>query len=562
MKSPTTLLLWYALSGLLFALSSACTGSIGGGAGAPPGANGSSGASGTGAMVGTSRGGTGATSNGTCGPSTAPRIWRLSDEQFVNAVSDLLPGVTVPAVTTPGRVKGEFVNMADAFPVTGALASDVRSSAKAVAAAVVKDVPGLLKCQPGQPDMACVGAFIDRFVPRAFRRPIDNTERDGLLAVYGVGAQTTPADGVRLVLEAVLQSPSFLYRSELGAAIAANQPTALTPYELATALSFLVLDSTPDDELFSVAQDGSITQPAVFTREADRLLQTPRARTNLSSIFLKWLGLGGGVITELPAATYPEYDDALRQSMLEESTRFVTALVTQGGTLRDLMTSRATFVDSRLAAIYGVPYPAGSAGFIPTTLPPERSGILTQAAVVTSKSRGHQIVIRGKFVRRDLFCQNIPSPPPTVNIMQFDGSGLTERQQSAKRTADAVCGSCHSRMDPIGISFEKFDAIAHYRPTAADGTAVDSAGQLMGTDVDGPIGSPNELANRLGQSAMARACVSQSMLSYALGRDLADADRCEQDRVAAQVQALGGHLEDLIDAIVRSPVFGYRTGGQ
>ncbi len=452
--------------------------------------------------------------------------------------------------------------MAEAFPVTGALASDVRASAKAVAAAVVKDLPGLLKCQAAQPDMACVGAFIDRFVPRAFRRPIDNIERDGLIAVYGVGAQTTPADGVRLVLEAVLQSPSFLYRSELGAAIAAGRPTALTPYELATALSFLVLDSIPDDELWSVAQDGSITQPAVFTRQADRLLQTPRARTNLPRVFLKWLGLGAGVVTELPAATYPEYDDVLRQSMLEESTRFVSAQVAKGGTLRDLMASRETFVDGRLAAIYGVAYPAGSTGFIPTTLPPERAGILTQAGVVATKSRGHQIVIRGKFVRRDLFCQNIPSPPPNVNIMQFSGSGLTERQQSAKRTADAVCGPCHSRMDPIGISFEQFDAIGRYRPTAADGTAIDSAGQLMGTDVDGTIGSPSELANRLGQSAMARACVSQRMLSYALGRDLADADQCEQDRVAAQVQALGGHLADLIDAIVRSPVFGYRTGGQ
>ncbi|HEV3192051.1 MAG TPA: DUF1592 domain-containing protein, partial [Polyangiaceae bacterium] len=409
MRSPTTLLLSYALPGLFFALSGGCTGSIGGspqGTGIPAGANGSSGASTAGAMgTGAGGGGTGfasgGTTNGTCNPSTAPRIWRLSDEEFVNAVSDLLPGVTVPAVTTPGRVKGEFVNMAEAFPVTGALASDVRASAKAVAAAVVASLPALLKCQAGQPDMACAGAFIDRFVPRAFRRPIDSTERDGLLAVYGVGAQTTPADGVRLVLEAVLQSPSFLYRSELGATIVAGQPTALTPYELATALSFLVLDSIPDDELWSAAQDGSITQPAVFTRETDRLLQTPRAQANISRVFLKWLGLGAGVVTELPAATYPEYDDVLRQSMLEESTRFVSALVGQGGTLRDLMTSRQTFVDSRLATIYGVAYPAGSTGFVPTTLPAERAGILTQAGVVAAKSRGHQIVIRGKFVRRD-----------------------------------------------------------------------------------------------------------------------------------------------------------------
>jgi hypothetical protein len=477
-------------------------------------------------------------------------------------VSDLFPGIAVPEVSTPGRDKSEFVNMAEKLPVTGALASSVRTSAKSVAVAAVNDLPGLLKCQAGQAEVACVGAFLDRLLPRAFRRPIDATERDGLLAVYAVGAKTTSADGVRLVLEAILQSPSFLYRSELGSTIVAGKPTALTPYELATTLSFLVVDSIPDSELWTAAQDGSLAQPDVFTRQAERLLQTPQGRANLSTIFLKWLGLGAGVTTELPAATFPEYDDMLRQSMLQESTQFIAGLVAQSGTVADLMNSRKTFVDARLATIYGVPYPAGSTGFIQATLPAERAGILTQAGVLVSKSRGHQIVIRGKFVRRDLFCQDIPSPPPGVNIMQFSGSGLTERQQSAKRVSDSVCGTCHSMMDPIGISFEKFDALARYKPTAPDGSPVDSVGQLTATDVDGPIASPIELADRLGKSSTARECIAQRMLSYALGRDLTAADECEQARVAAQVQALGSHLPDLIGAIVRGPTFAYRTGGQ
>jgi hypothetical protein len=538
------------------ALCVGCSGAVGN-PGGGPGSSGTAGSAGGGPVVS----GGGGTSNGVCAPAIAPRVWRLSDEEFSNAVSDLFPGITVPAIVTPGRTLGEFINVAERYPVDGALASSVRTSAESVAADAVKNLPALLNCAAGQADTACVGAFIDKLVPRAFRRPIDATERSALLALYAAGATTSSADGVRLLIDGILQSPSFLYRTELGTTIVPGKPTALTPYELATSLSFLVLDSIPDAELWSKALDGSIAQAPVFTQQATRLLATPKGRANISAIFLKWLGLGAGVTTELDATLYPEYNDSLRQSMLGESTQFLSGLVDQNGTLADLMNSRKTFVDANLAKIYGVPYPAGSTGFIPATLPAERAGILTQAGVLVGKSRGHVIVIRGKFVRRDLFCQNIPSPPPTVNIMQFDGSG-TERQQSAKRVADPVCGACHSLMDPLGVTFEKFDALARYKPTAADGTTVDSTGQITGTDVNGPVASPVELAGRLGMSAQAQGCVSQNMLAYALGRELTPDDQCEQTRVSNQVQALGGHLPDLIAALVRSPTFAYRTGGQ
>jgi hypothetical protein len=495
-----------------------------------------------------------------CDPSTTRRIWRLSDEQYANAVADLLPGTTVPDVTTPGRLKGEFINMSERYPVTGALASNLRTSAKTVAENAVKDLPGLLKCQAGQAETACVEAFVDRLVPRAFRRPIESTERQGLLSLYSLGAQTASADGVRLIVEAVLQSPSFLYRSELGAGATPGKPTALTSYELATALSFLLLDSIPDDELWRTAQDGSLTMPSVFTAQVDRLLLTQRAKDNVARIFMKWLGLGAGVVTELSVTDYPEYDDALKQSMFEESSRFLKGLLAQNGTYADLFSSRTTFVDQRLAGIYGVPY--SGTGFVQVTLPAaQRSGILTQAGVMVGKSRGHPIVIRGKFVRRDLFCQDIPSPDPTVNIQMFSGMGLTEREQATKRAEHPVCGKCHNQMDPLGIAFQKYDALSRYKPVDAMGAPVDSAGNVTLTDVDGPIGSPLELAERIGRSGYARECVSQNMLAYAFGRELTSADQCERQRIAAQVQVLGGHLSDLVGAFVRSPTFGYRTGG-
>jgi hypothetical protein len=544
------------------ALFTGCTGAIGD----PPGAvtDRPSGTGTGGPTTGSGPGGTGGPGttggpNAVCNATTPERIWRLSDEEFTNAVSDLLPGNTVPAITTPGRVLGEFINNAERYPADGALTSSIRTSAKAVAASAVKNLTGLVSCSSAQVDATCAGTFIDRFAPRAFRRPIDATERQALLTVYAQGAKATPADGVRLVLEAILQSPSFLYRTELGQPTTPGKPTPLGAYELATALSFLIIDSIPDDELWGTAQDGSITMPDVFARQADRLLASPRGRNNIARIYLKWLGLGAGVTVELSAAMYPEYNDAMRQSMLEESSRFLAGLVSQNGTFTDLFTSRQTYVDSTLAKLYGVPY-TGS-GFVATTLPAERSGILTQAGVLTSKSRGHPIVIRGKFVRRDLFCQDIQPPPPTVNIMMFSGMGLTERQQATARANDPVCGQCHHMMDPIGISFEKYDALSRYVPTNPDGTPVDSAGKIDLTDVDGPLNSPLELAAKLGQSAEVRACVAQNMLAYANGRELSTADQCEHDRLAAQVQVLGSHLTDWIGGIVHSPAFAWRTGG-
>ena len=529
------------------------------GVGTPAGSNGTAGSGPNNGTAGAGFGGGGP--NEVCGPSTTTRIWRISDEQYKTVVTDLLPGVTVPEVTTPGSAIGEFVNMAERLPVTGAYASSLRTSVKAVAAAAVTDLPNLLKCQPGMAADACAGAFIDRFVSRAFHRPIDATERQGLMTLYTSGAATSQAVGIRLVLEAVLQAPSFLYRTELGASSVAGMPTPLTAYELATALSFLTTNSIPDDELWRVAQDGTLTNKDVLAQQTDRLLQTPRAHEHIARTFLKWLGLGAGVVTELNVAAYPEYTDALKASMLEESTRFLRDLLDSGGTLNDLVTARKTFVDSNLAALYGIPAPAAS-GFAPAMLPPERAGILTQAGVLVNKSRGHAIVIRGKFVRRDLFCQNVPSPPPNVNIQMFSGGNLTEREQSTARTTNAVCGACHKLMDPIGISFQMFDAMARYKATNMDGSAVDSAGSLDGTDVDGAVTNPVELAAKIGQSGNVRLCLSKEMVTYAVGRELGTADDCEARRVAAAVQASGGHLTDLIGAIVRGPSFGVRTGGQ
>jgi hypothetical protein len=182
--------------------------------------------------------------------------------------------------------------------------------------------------------------------------------------------------------------------------------------------------------------------------------------------------------------------------------------------------------------------------------------------MLVSRAAGHPIVHRGRFVRTELLCGTIPSPPPDINTQPPPGTAFSERKLAEMRASSTVCGACHQLMDPLGISLESFDSLGRFRTRQADGTPVDPAGALTGTDVDGPFAGAVELAGRLASSKQVRSCVAAKMLSYAVGRELGPEDRCEQDRIGAEVEAAGGHLIDIFAAIAGSPALRYRTGGQ
>jgi hypothetical protein len=494
---------------------------------------------------------------------TPTRLWRISDDQFRNAVADLLPGVEVPDVATPGRSRAEFINFAEALPVNSALASDIRDSVETVTRKAVVNLGGVLGCKPGQQQDACVDEFINGFGARAFRRPLEAEEKLGLRAVYDSGAADGQAEGVRLVITALLQSPSFLYRSELGASVAGGKPTSLTTYELASALSFFLLDSIPDASLWAAAQDGSLARTEVYEHEVQRLLALPRAQANLTRVLIKWVGLGDGISIDL-GDKVPEFTPELKASLEEENRQFLSNLLTTGGTLTDLLTSTKGFVDRRLAANYGVTAPA--TGFAEVSYPAaERAGILTQGAILSRYSIGTPIVLRGKYVRDQLLCGEIPDPPniPDIDAENTMAVGLPEREQTRRRLSNAICGSCHSMMDPIGLSFSRYDALARYRTKDDTGAPIDSSGTLSGTgDVDGPVASAVDLAHKLATSAGVRACIEQKIYSYALGRLPETFDSCELKRIDAHVQSKGGKLSELAAALVYSSAFRQRTGGK
>jgi hypothetical protein len=306
------------------------------------------------------------------------------------------------------------------------------------------------------------------------------------------------------------------------------------------------------------AADGSLATPQGYAREVQRLLGQPRVRQNLVRVMNKWVGLGAGVTTELDPEQYPLYDDALKQSMVEEANRVFADLLASGGSFADLLTGRRTFVDQRLAAVYGVPY--SGTGFVQTTLPADqRVGLFTQAAFIANQSRGEPIVHRGKWVREEILCGDMPEPPAGVNTTPPVDPNLTSRQFAQMRMNDKTCGACHQLMDGIGLTFGHYDAVGRFITKDDQGRLIDPSGEVEGSDVAGPVGDILQLAQRLATSEQARGCIETRMLSYALGRELSpDAVRCQQQQIDGALKAGGYRLLDLMGAIAQAPAFQVR----
>jgi hypothetical protein len=493
---------------------------------------------------------------------TPARIWRLSDEQYSAVVADLLPGVTVPAVTTPGRGRDEFLVTDTALPVSSALSSDIRVSAKAVAKAAIADVGKLTGCT--SQDRGCAETFVSRFAARAFRRPVSSEEKSGLLGLYDVGAKENHGEGIKLIIEAVLQTPSFWYRTEVGGGSADTKLIQLTGYEMASALSFYLLNSIPDAELWKAAEDGTLLKDEVIDQQVNRLLALPRVQENLTRVHLKWVGLGDGINVDL-ASQFPDFTNDLKTSLEQETKLFFSDLLTKGGTMADVLTSRRGFVDQRLAMHYGVTGPGGS-GFSEVTYPAnQRAGIVTQAAILARYSLGHPVVLRGKYVREQLLCGAIGSPTnvPGIEEESTASANLPEREQSKRRAENGTCNACHQMMDPLGLAFLQYDNLARWRPNDKDGKPFDASGAISLTeDADGPVANAVDLAKKMSESKTVRLCMAQQMYTYALGRDLISDDKCELQRIDAYVQANGGKLSQLVAGIIKSAAFRYRTGGK
>ena len=419
----------------------------------------------------------------------------------------------------------------------------------------------LMAHTPGAAPREAAREIVTRFAARAFRRPVKPEEVERCLALYDAAEKKGQRFElrVRAALYRVLVSPHFLFRVEL-------DPIGLPPgttypigeYELASRLSYFLWNSMPDEELFSLAEQGKLRQN--LEGQVRRMVRDPKSKSFLHGFAEQWLTLRKLDLASPDPKLFPAFTPALRQAMVRESLLFFEAVVREDHGIPDLLDADFTFVNEELARHYGI---AGVKGleFVRVKLPGDRGGVLTHASILTLASNATRTspVKRGKFVLEQLLNTPPPPPPPELDIPELEDQKQlkgTLRQQMEQHRANAVCASCHQRMDPIGFAFENFDAVGAWREKDAGG-AIDASGVLPdGRKFDGPAGLRKLL--RADKDAFVR-CVAEKVLTYALGRGLEAYDR---RAVNAIVQATGrqnDRFSALLIEIVRSDPFQKRT---
>ncbi|MDC0722459.1 DUF1592 domain-containing protein [Nannocystis bainbridge] len=503
-------------------------------------------------------------------PGPAP-LRRLTHSQYNNTVRDLFPGVTLPlqTIAVDPKVNG-FENNADVQTPSALLIEQYQRAALEVTKAAWASPEAFLPCAAdggGEPQQ-CGHTFLLDLGARAFRRPLTADEEAAFLGFFDQQlAETNFTVALQLTVQAVLQSPAFLYFLEFGGEpIEGGEAVALTGHELAARLSYFLWDSMPDAQLLAAATAGDLDTVEGLAAEALRMLDDGKARGALVNFHRQWFDFDGVALINPDPATYPTYTPELRTAMRAELDRFVESTLFDGpGTFASLLTSTATDVEATLAALYGVDAPPPGE-WAPVSLDPgERSGILTRAGFLarTAHAVHPSPVKRGVFVLARLLCVPPAPPPANVNTNPPDegepGQPKTNRERYAKHTAQADCASCHVTIDGVGFGFENYDALGRWRDLD-NGEPVDASGALIGTDVDGSFDGAIELSQKLATSTQAHDCVVSQVYRYALGRGTTAADLCSLGDLRAQFAEASGDVHALLLAVVTSDAFRTRKG--
>jgi hypothetical protein len=534
-------------------LASGCLGDIGGGEGTGTTPGGSP--AGPGASPGNNPGG------GPGGPA-APGLpsvcgkdqigpsplHRLTKPEYDNTIRDLLgEDLHLSKDFAFDEKAGEFA--ANFFsPLSDVQFGQYATAAEAAAEKAVANLARVVPCDPAGDAAGCGVQFIKQFGRRAFRRPLDDAEVERYKGLFELGRAVDFGNGVRLVVQAMLQSPKFVYLVE--------GPGPLTQHQLAARLSYFLWNAPPDAQLAAAADAGALGTIDGVRKEARRMLSDPRGIDMIVDFHNQWLGYWAWEMGKDPKV-YPEFQ-ALQPALLDETNRFIKDVVaSDGGRLETLLTSTSTFVNGPLAAVYGVPAPKGGDWGKVTLDGKQRSGLLTQASFLSAHGAydGSSPIRRGLAIRERLLCAPMPVPPPGADST-FPAAVPTQttRQRFDRHRTDPSCASCHALMDKVGYGFESYDGIGRFR-TTENGVPVDDSGEIISTDIDGPFKGAPDLARRLLSSPQVQNCVTTEWFRYAFGRLEGDADKCTLDVLSRSFAKGDLRVETLVTAIVETDAF-------
>jgi hypothetical protein len=496
------------------------------------------------------------------GPSPLRLLTRL---QYDNTVADLLGTSSRPATGFPAEneVQG-YRNNTAANQVSPLLVEKYLDAAEVLAAeAVASRLEALAPCAAGADTTACGHDFIQSFGLRAFRRPLEAEERAIFERLFDETLEQGFAKAIELVIQAVLQSPQFLYRVEaLSAPTPESGAVALASYEIAARLSYFLTNSMPDPELLARAGSGELVTDAEIEAQVERLLDTSRARETALDFQDQWLGLSRleGAAREAPDLPYgpTELVPDLRASL---AAFLGDAIFGPAGTVTNLFTSPKLYVNDKLAPIYGLEAPGGNA--LQAYSPENRAGLLTQPAILALLAHADQSapVLRGAFVRERILCLPVDPPPPDVNPNPPPVDvNATTRERFAQHTSEPTCAGCHVLIDGVGFGFERYDQFGRYREFEND-LSVDESGEVVGTEdpeLEGSFDGAAELSARIAGSSRVRDCVATHWYRYAMGRIEDTADGCSLTQVKDRFREGGGQFRELLVGIALSDAFRYR----
>ncbi|MEE2902439.1 MAG: DUF1592 domain-containing protein [Myxococcota bacterium] len=484
---------------------------------------------------------------------------RLTGREYDNTIKDLL-GVdsSFGKDFVTDLVVNGFNNNAEALVISGLLADQLSEAATSIAQSAV--LTNILPCT--EQTETCARQFMTEFGERAYRQPLTTAQLNRHILLYRLGSDFE--DGIRLVITAMLQSPHFLYRSELGTHVADGNYT-LSPYEIASQLSYFLTESMPDAQLMQAARDNELQTQAQIEAHARRLLDSQSAQAPIENFIGQWLHLDHLKTIPKDAITYPEFTEEIRAAMKNETKRFVNHVFDTGeGTLSELLTADYTFVNSQLGAFYDYSSTGSMESFQRVEVQDGRqSGLLTQGSFLATHARPNSSspIHRGLIVRERILCQKLPPPPPGVNADPPDlDPSLTTRERYKAHSDVQPCVDCHRLIDPIGFAFEYFDGIGRTRDDDS-GHPIDAKGAIIDTpSSNGEFEGTQELGQHLAASPDAFDCFTKQYFRYAYGIDKNEERACLVDSLQRDFAQSGGDIKALLISIASSPHITTRVG--
>jgi hypothetical protein len=513
-------------------------------------------------------GGGGATDPTACTPGVpqTSQLPRLTNAQYDNTVYDLLGVQGSSAMLAP-----------DTASVDQRAWDGYTSAARSISAQVMQDASlkgRFVTCTPAGDGADCAAQIIQGFGQRAFRRPLTELELARFTKLFSDRASITATgsfdEAAELILRSFLLSPTFLLRAET-TEVPAGKYLALSSYEVASRLSYTLLDSMPDQALLDAAAQNALATPEQIRAQAVRLLQEdPRARAKVTAFHEHYMHKGPGTRWadyQRDNSLFPAFSAELVSLLSQETDRFFDHIVFgEGGTFRDLVTSPVAFVNASLAPLYGLDASQYSAELVQVALDPAQlPGVFTRAGFLASHSLVNRPspILRGAFLQKHVLCSPVGSPPPGAEGTPLPEVSATasNRERVDAQTASAECATCHHTIiNPTGFVLEGFDALGGYQPTDQfSGAAVDTTASVLVGSQTVNVNGPAELFEAIASSREANLCYARSWVQAAYARELSSEDSCVVEDLTAKLTTGGYRILDLIADLTQAESFRVRA---